>query len=245
MNINENFPEIKLKQELISYLYGYITENKRKKIEEISAWRTKFLTIVLEDIAEPKDASAVIRTCECFGIQEINIIENQNRYRINPDVTLGSSKWIDIKHFKSAKFKPNTEPLKEDKNTLDCINYLREANYQLFALTTNDQAVSLEELPLDHKIALIFGSEHNSLSPAVIQNADRQVKIPCFGLGKSYNLSVSAAISLHYLISNLIKREQNFLLAEEELLDLRLDWVKKVIKKAVMLEQKFLANKIG
>lgn len=223
----------KLKQELINYLYGYISDNKRSLIEKISARRTRYITIVLEDIEESKDASAVIRTCDCFGIQEINIVENNRLYKLNPDVTMGSSKWIDINHFKN----PATD------NTSNCIDYLKAEGYKIIAMTPDKSAISLEDLPLNGKMALMFGSEKNGLSETALKKADLLVNIPGYGITQSYTISVSAAITIHFLTSKLLKTGIKGFLSSEELLELKLKWIKKVIKKGEMLEKKFIERK--
>jgi tRNA (guanosine-2'-O-)-methyltransferase len=231
--------QTEIKQELINHLFEYITENKRKKIEEISAFRTRYLTLVLEDIEESKDASAVIRTCDCFGIQEINIVENNSRYRINPDVTMGSSKWIDINQFKSPKL-----PEKPTDNTSICLDFLKTKNYKIIAMTPNPAAISLEELPVDHKIALMFGSEEKGLSEMALKKADFRVRIPSYGFSESYTISVSAAISINFLMAKILNSGIPIFLTETELIDLKLKWIKKVIKKAEMLEKKFFERKM-
>src|SRR5450631_2457688 len=107
-------------EQLYEYLAQFITENKRSKIEEIVQWRTRYLTVVLEDIYQPHNASAVLRTCECFGIQDVHIIENRNKYTVNPDVVMGSTKWMNL-HKYSGK----------TNNTPDALNALKEQGYRI------------------------------------------------------------------------------------------------------------------
>ena len=92
----------KEKEALLEHLQTFITANKNQKFDEFIQHRTRYITVVLEDIFQPHNASAVLRTCDCFGIQDIHIIENQNKYTLNPDVALGSSKWINL--YKYNKF---------------------------------------------------------------------------------------------------------------------------------------------
>ena len=81
---------------LFEYLTGFLTEHRKSLFSQIIENRTRYLTVVLEDIYQPQNASAVLRTCDCFGIQDVHIIENKNEYRISPDVALGSSQWLNI-----------------------------------------------------------------------------------------------------------------------------------------------------
>ncbi|MBC7472740.1 MAG: RNA methyltransferase [Candidatus Sericytochromatia bacterium] len=218
-----------IKQDLLNYLYEYISENKKNKIKQISANRTPYITVVLEDIEEPKDASAVMRTCECFGVQGISIIENSNKYRINPDVTMGASKWLDIEHYKKS----------DVNNTELCINNLKEKGYKIVAMIPDKNAKSLEELKLDTKTAFMFGSEINGLTKESLTHADEKISIPMYGFTQSYNLSVSVAITVNAIIDQLIKSNLSWKICDEELLDLQINWVKRVIKKAEMLEKNY------
>ena len=91
-----------MKKDLIKYLQQYVTDHRSKLIDRILEDRTRYITVVLEDIYQSQNASAVLRSCECFGIQDVHIIENRNIYEINPDVALGSDKWLNIKRFYKA-----------------------------------------------------------------------------------------------------------------------------------------------
>ena len=88
-----------MKDKLILYLQQFVTERRLKLFDSRLENRTRYLTVVLEDIFQPHNASAVMRSCECFGIQDLHIIENRNAYRINPDVALGSYKWLTLKRY--------------------------------------------------------------------------------------------------------------------------------------------------
>jgi tRNA (guanosine-2'-O-)-methyltransferase len=147
-------PSLKKKQELYSFLSGFISENKKNKFETIILQRTRYITLVLEDIFQPHNASAVLRTCDCFGVQDVHIIENKNKYEINPDVALGSSKWLSLYKYHSS-----------ENNTADCFQQLKDSGYRIIATTPHKKDFTPESLPLDHKIALVFGTEMEGLTP--------------------------------------------------------------------------------
>ena len=218
-----------MKHKLIEYLSQFITENKRQLIDKVLESRTKHLTIVVEDIYQPHNASAVVRTCDCFGIQELHIIENRNKYTVNPDVTLGSSKWIDIIKYS----KP------ESNNTDICIRDLKAKGYKILATSPHKNDVNIEELQVDHKMALIFGNEKDGLSEDVLNMADGFVKIPMYGFTESLNISVSAAICIHEIIHRLRNSNINWKLSEHEKEEIKLDWIKTIIKNADLLEQEY------
>jgi tRNA (guanosine-2'-O-)-methyltransferase len=216
-------------QVIYNYLSGFISENKQSKITEIIENRTRYITIVLEDIFQPHNASAVLRTCDCFGIQDVHIIENRNKYEVNPDVALGSSKWIDINKYTGL-----------ENNTASCISYLKEQGYRIVATTPHKNDYTPENLPLDKKIALVFGTEMEGLSETGLKLADDFVKIPMYGFTESLNISVSAALLLRAIVERLHQSGIAWQLTDEEKLGIRLQWVKKVLKKSDLIEKEFL-----
>lgn len=224
---------LEMQKELIEYLSGFVSENRVKKFKEIVQFRTRHLTVILEDIYQSHNASAVLRSCDCFGVQDVHIIENKNKYTINPDVTLGASKWLNL-------YKYN----KEDNNTLTCINTLKKQGYKIVATSPHEKDCTIEELEMDTKTALIFGTEIDGISSVAKENADEFVKIPMFGFTESLNISVSAAICLHTFIGNLHRSSTEWQLKEEEKLELLLNWLKSSINKSELIEQEFLKNRI-
>jgi tRNA (guanosine-2'-O-)-methyltransferase len=216
------------KQQLYSFLSGFISENKKNKFEENILQRTRYIAVVLEDIFQPHNASAVLRSCDCFGIQDVHIIENNNKYEINPDVALGSSKWLSL--FKYHKAKNNTE---------ECLQHLKDSGYRIIATTPHKNDHTPESLPLDQKIALVFGTELEGLTSQAIEMADGFVKIPMYGFTESLNISVSAALLVRGITERLHNSEIPWQLSETESLDIRIAWAKSVVKKADLLEREF------
>jgi tRNA (guanosine-2'-O-)-methyltransferase len=221
--------EVRIK--LLEYLQGFISENKRNLFEKIIEYRTRYITVVMEDIFQPHNASAVLRTCDCFGVQDVHIIENQNKYEVNPDVALGASKWLTLLKYNSEK-----------NNTLLAIQNLKKQGYRIVATTPHQNDQLLDDLILDRKFALVFGTELNGLSGVAIEHADEFVKIPMVGFTESFNISVSAAIFLHTLTEKLRKTNFKWQLTEEEKTAIKLEWVKNTLKRSDLLEQKFLKN---
>ena len=216
------------KQALYSFLSEFISENKKNKFEEIILQRTRYLTVVLEDIFQPHNASAVLRSCDCFGIQDIHIIENNNKYEINPDVALGSSKWLSLFRYNQT-----------NDNTLSCIQHLKSSGYSIVATTPHKDDFTPEQLPLDKKIALVFGTEKEGLTKNAIGMADSFVKIPMYGFTESLNISVSVALLVRSITERLHNSEYNWQLTEKENLDVRIAWAKNVVKKSNLLEKEF------
>jgi tRNA (guanosine-2'-O-)-methyltransferase len=219
------------KKELLDQMLGFISENKRQLFEKVIQNRTRYITVVMEDIFQSHNASAVLRSCDCFGIQDVHVIENYNKFEINPDIALGASKWLTIKKY-------NTE----ENNTINAYKQLKDNGYRIVATTPHVNDCTLEELNLDSKVALIFGTEMNGLSEIAIKNADEFVKIPMYGFTESFNISVSAAIILHYLTNKLRINQKNWGLNENEIIDVKLSWVKKVVKRSDIYERRLRKN---
>src|ERR1700747_928393 len=156
-----------MSKELIEYLSGFVSENRRKKFENVIRWRTRHLTIALEDIYQSHNASAVLRSCDCFGVQDIHIIENRNKYDVDPDVALGSSKWLTLHKYNG-----------EENNTVACIDSLKKKGYRIIATTPHEKDSNIEDLDVNEKICLFFGTELKGISDIVRKRADGFVKIP-------------------------------------------------------------------
>lgn len=208
-------------QQSIDFLQQFVSERRVGLIDKNIANRTKYVTVVLENIFQPQNASAVIRSCDCFGIQDLHVIENSNEYRLNPDVVMGASKWVDLYRYNRTH-----------NNTLETIKTLKEKGYRIVATTPHTNDVLLPDFDVSKgKAAFFFGTELTGLSDIVMDNADEFVKIPMYGFTESFNISVSAALVLSNL-STLIRQENvAWQLSEEERLELKLEWLKKTIKR--------------
>ena len=202
-------------QRIIDYLSGFINEERRQRLGEILRLRTRHITVVLEDIYQSQNASAVVRTCECLGLQEIHVVENRHEYRLNPAVAQGSSKWIElVKHNRV-----------EEDNTRACIYHLRQRGYRIIAMNPAPEGKTVEQLDVSNKLALCFGSEEPGLSTTLQELADETVRVPIHGFTQSYNLSVSAAISLYSLVTNLRNSGVNWQLDERDTTDIYIKWL--------------------
>ena len=213
------------------FLENYITDHKKNLINEVLEYRTRHVTVVLEDIYQPHNASAVVRTCDCFGVQDLHIIENHNTYEINPDVVLGASKWVNIIRHNQGQ-----------SNTQQCYKVLKEKNYRLVATSPRADCPSIHELDPKAKTALIFGTELTGLSDFAMDNADQWVRIPMYGFTESYNISVSVAICLSVVMEKLFSSNMNWRLSEWEKEEIRLAWYKRIVKRWEALEREFLRS---
>jgi len=217
------------KLELIDYLSGFLTEDRINKIKLVLNNRTRHFTAVLEDIYHAPNASAIIRTCDCFGIQDLHIIENIKRNKVNKCVTQGSGKWISLHNYRD-----------NSDNTLECIKRLKDQGYHIAATSLRDENdISIDDIDINQKTAICFGTEETGLSDTAHELADSIVKIPMFGFTQSFNISVTAAICLHNLIKRVHKSDVKWQLNNDELIDFKLDWIMKSIKNVDMILKRY------
>lgn len=222
------------KQEYYGALCEMLMPERVALFEQVIENRTDRLCVVLEDIYQPQNASAVLRTCECLGVQQVHVIENNNEYRVNPDVALGSSKWIDLRRYNQ---KPN--------NTADCLSALKEQGYRIAATLPAEKDVSLPELNVDEPLAVVFGNELEGLSQTAKSMADICMKIPMYGFTESFNISVSAAICMYTLTEKLRHNGNNISLSPERRLDTLIKWAKHSIRRSDSVERELLNRLFG
>jgi len=221
-----------VKAELIEYLAQFLSENRLRVFKEVLNMRTRYVTVVLEDLYQAQNASAVLRTCECFGIQDIHIIENRNKFEIHRDIAMGSNKWLNLYKYNITK-----------NNSLEALMGLREKGYRIIATSPDPVYPYLKDADLTKgKMAFVFGTELSGISKTMKENADEFVRIPMYGFTESYNISVSVALVLQELTNNLHHSMLSWQLTPEEHSDLLLAWMRCSIKKVGLIEKKFFEN---
>ena len=225
---------IELQRQLVTYLSAFMTTRRNNLFMRIASQRTRYITVVLEDIFQSHNASAVLRSCECFGIQDVHFIENKYQYELNPDIALGSWKWLTLKHHAEAA-----------DNTTGCLRKLKSQGYRIVATSPHKQDTTPDKLDLEKgKIALIFGTELDGLSAEALAMADEFVRIPMVGFTESFNISVSAALCIYQLSDRLRKSSLNWQLNDDETTSLLLGWMRNSIRMSRSLENKFVENTI-
>lgn len=214
--------------------YEHISDNKRNLFEAIILNRTKYATVVLENIFQPHNAAAVLRSCDCFGVQDVHIIENDWKYTPNKEIDMGSSKWLDLYRYN-----------KETNNTISTINLLKQKGYKVIATSPHNSDQVIDQLPLDKPVALMFGTEATGLSDLALEHADDFVKLPMYGFTESYNISVSVALALFSVTERMRKNpEISWQLKHDEQTEIKLKWCKKVVKASAKIE-KYLEEKFA
>jgi tRNA (guanosine-2'-O-)-methyltransferase len=215
--------------EYLVFLENILTDNRKERFLNVLENRTKHFTVVVEDVFQMHNASAVMRSCEVFGIQELNVIEQRYGKSIDKEIAMGAQKWVDINKF---------------DNVSNCIDTLKNQGYQIIATTPHENDCLLDDFDISKPSAFFFGTERDGLSEEVLQKADGFLKIPMAGFTESLNISVSAAIILQNLTNRLRQTNIDWHLSETEILEKRLAWAKSSIKDIKRIEQRYYADVI-
>ena len=238
--------DIQTQKKLIEYLSGFATAHKIELMNKVIQKRTRYVTIVLENIFQPHNMSAAIRSAECFGMQDVYIIEQRHYFKPNINISKGASNWVTLHHYGA----------KDAHNVETCFEQLRKNNYLIVATAPPRELLSfsskgfdrlqesyeLSKLPLDKKIALVFGTEETGISDYARDHADAFVTIPIVGFTESFNISVSVAICLYDIIMRMHFSEVDWRLTEMEKNDIYLQWLREIVRGSDLLEKKFLSK---
>ena len=190
-----------------------MTPERNERLSAVLSKRQPDLTVVLENVFDPHNISAVMRTCDAVGIQDIYILN----HKIPPHRKWGAkssssaAKWLTIHQF---------------TDTHACFAELRKKYKKIFTTHLSTDAVGLYELNLTEPVALVFGNEHSGVSDEIIAMADGNFIIPQVGIIKSLNISVACAVTLYeaFRQKNIAGHYDGQKLKEEQLVTLRDEW---------------------
>jgi tRNA (guanosine-2'-O-)-methyltransferase len=151
-------------------------------MREVASQRLKSLSLVLDNLHDPHNISAVLRSCDIFGVQRVHVVHPEGELEINREVTKGCHRWLDVRLY---------------TDIVTCLRAVKEEGFRLYAADPNPGSQSLAELDFGRPAALILGAEHDGLSPASLELADATYHVEMFGFSQSFNVSVAAALSLY------------------------------------------------
>ncbi len=227
--INDAMEDLAYKMSLSNFFRNLKLEKRNELMDRVLKYRTRYITVALENIYQPHNASAVLRSCDCFGVQDVHIIENSYGYELNPHVSLGSAQWLNLQRHNLL-----------DNNTAECINGLKKDGYRIVATTPAPEAISIHDFDVTKgKFALLFGTEKFGLTPEAIAMADEYIRIPMYGFTESFNISVSVSLCLFHFTERIRKENADWQLSEEERTDIYLQWFRNTVTHSEMLERKF------
>ncbi|WP_029033739.1 TrmH family RNA methyltransferase [Salinimicrobium terrae] len=213
--------------QLLTYLESFLTDKRKDFFQKVIGQRTNHFTIATQDVYQLHNTSAVIRSCDVFGIQNIHVVEEVNLKKIDREIAMGAQKWVDINRYTSTR---------------DCIDTIRKKGYNIVA-TSPHKGKMLQDFDIFERSAFFFGTETEGLSEEVLEEADEFLQIPMVGFTESLNISVSAAIILQEVTARLRRSEVDWKLSEEEQVFKRIEWAKKNLKKSAEIIARFEASR--
>ncbi len=214
----------KLRAKLIEGLEQFVTDERKERLLSVLDNRTRHITVVLEDLYQTQNISAVMRSCECYGIQDAYIVENRNTFEIHKDISMGADKWLTLHHY------PHSE-----HNVKQCIDDLHARGYTVIATLPDEKRTTIMDLPVERKTAFLFGTELTGLSEEAVRYADGAALIPMYGFTESFNISNSAAIILSHFSERLRHSEVDWKLTPDEREELYFKWLQKSIRNSESL----------
>ncbi len=220
-----------LQAQLIDYLSDFVTDVRKERLQEVLGNRTRHITVVLEDLFQTQNISAVMRSCECYGIQDAYIIENRNEFEIHKDISMGADKWLTLHHYPHA-----------ENNVKQCIDDLHAKGYTVIATLPDEKRTTIHDLPIDRKTAFLFGTELTGLSEEAVKYADGSALIPMYGFTESFNISNSVAIILSSFSERLRHSDVKWQLSEDEHRELYLEWLQKSLRDPEPMVKRFLST---
>jgi tRNA (guanosine-2'-O-)-methyltransferase len=160
-----------------------LTPARRERLLAAASHRTRHIRLVIQDIHDPHNVSACIRSADAFGVQDVDVVTMKEKFKPST-VARGVAHWMTISRYYDVP---------------TCVADLRSKGYRIAAGVPRPDAKSLYDLPLDQKIAVVFGNEHAGIAPEWLAAVDTPFTIPMFGLVESLNISVSAAVTLAHM----------------------------------------------
>lgn len=207
------------KKALVEYLLGFVSDRKNELFADKIKHRTRHLTVVVENLYQDHNFSAVMRSCDCFGLQDMHVVENAFSYRINDEIAMGASQWVDV-------YRHN----QHENNTVEAIKELKSKGYTIVATTPHKNDVNLEDYDISKPSALLFGTEKEGLTTEALEMADVYLKVPMVGFTESLNISVCAAICIHHLTWKMRQSDIDWALPETDKWDVLYKWVRATLK---------------
>lgn len=204
----------------------WVSEGRWARMAAVLDQRTRFVTVVMDNLYQVHNASAVMRTCEAMGVQDLHLVQRAQGLSLEHGIAMGAEHWMTAKRYHGAS------------GTEACIATLRDQGYRLVATSPHAQK-SIDDLVLEQPTALLFGEEKPGLSAAMMDAADEQVRLPMVGFTESYNVSVSVALCLDPLLRGLRRSDLDWALSRVERDELLLAWARRSVQHVDEVEARF------
>ena len=232
MIMNKAAEDLDYKVSLCNFLKTFKLEQRNELMDKVIAERTRYITVALENIYQPHNASAVLRSCDCFGIQDVHVIENSYQYEYNPHVSLGAAQWLTLHRHNALQ-----------NNTPSCIESLKQQGYRIVATSPAASSVPIHHFDVGKgKFALLYGTEKQGLTAEALAMADETIRIPMYGFTESFNISVSVSLCLFHFTERIRAEKADWHLSPDEQTDIYLQWLRNTVSNSEILERKFQAE---
>lgn len=209
----------------IEYLSQFMLPERAQTLSDVLDRRTRYMTICMENTFHPQNASALVRHCDAFGVQDIYTIEELCKFKPNVNIVKGTDKWV---------------TLRRNRSTAEAISAMRAAGYRIIATTPHHGDCAPEDFDVTAgPFALVFGTEHEGISQEVTDAADGFLRIPMQGFVDSLNVSASAAISIYLLSQKIRSSVPDWALSEDEKAELLFHWMTRSVRDAARILAKF------
>ena len=216
-------------KENVEYLKQFVLDQRNNLFDSKIVERTNYITVVLENLYQQHNCSAVLRSCDCFGVQHVHVIEKDNTFVDNAEISMGDTDWLTLHRYKG-----------KENNTLNAIRVLRQQGYRIVATTPHEKDQFIDDIDLEGgKMAFFFGTELTGLSDDVLREADEFVKVPIYGFMESYNVSVCAALLMYSVVQRLRKSNIDWRLSEKERDEVLFAWYKHSVKASAQILERF------
>lgn len=212
------FMSKQVSERLYEILAEHLTDRKRQLFEKILNDRTRYLTLVLEDIYQAQNTSAIQRTAESWGVQDLHIIENNHYFKHHQRIAKGAGNWLTMHRYNTAL-----------NNSETCFKKLKDEGYQIAVTMLDETSISIYDLDLSKKTAVVLGTELTGASDVALKYADKKVIIPTYGFTESLNVGAAAAVITQTLVERIRREQRSWHLTEEEMLRLKIDWASQTI----------------
>ena len=197
-------------EERLEYMSQFLTEERKAVLQRTVASRTHYMRILTENMFHPQNASAIMRHCEAFGIQQIHTVEDRCKFDPSVNIVRGTQKWVDVEHHETTR---------------EALAALKSEGYRIVATTPHRCSATPETFDVTKgKFTLVFGTEHAGISDEVIEAADDFLMIPMCGMVESLNVSASAAILIYMLSERIRQSVDGWQLSDDEQLKLLTRW---------------------
>jgi tRNA (guanosine-2'-O-)-methyltransferase len=207
-----------MSEALYNILCEHLTERKRALFDSVVNHRTRHLTLVMEDVYQTHNTSAIVRSMESWGIQDLYAIENRNSFNLHRRIARGAYDWLTLHQYNDHK-----------NNTTACVEDLKKKGYRIVATALHENAIPLTELDITEKTAIVMGTEITGVSDTMKEMADANVVIPMYGFTESLNVSVASAVIMQHLAHKMRNSDIQWQLSDEEKLALKIEWARRSI----------------